>query len=41
MPSVEMVPMAPMIPSAMGRSNPAPSLRRFAGARLTVTALLG
>ena len=30
-----------MMPSAIGRSKPAPSLRMFAGARLTVTALAG
>jgi hypothetical protein len=35
------VPIAPRIPMAIGRSNPAPSLRRFAGARLIVTALFG
>ena len=34
------VPIAPKIPSAIGRSNPAPSLRTLAGARLMVTALV-
>ena len=32
-------PMAPRIPSAIGRSNPAPSFRTFAGARLMVMRL--
>ena len=35
------MPIAPRIPSAIGRSNPAPSLRTLAGARLMVTDLLG
>ncbi len=35
------VPIAPKIPRAIGRSNPAPSLRTLAGARLIVTLLLG
>ena len=35
------VPIAPRIPSAIGRSNPAPSFRTLAGARLMVTHLLG
>ena len=35
------VPMAPRIAVAIGRSNPAPSLRKLAGARLIVTDLLG
>ncbi len=35
------VPIAPKIPSAMGKSKPAPSFRTLAGARLIVTALLG
>ncbi len=35
------VPIAPRIPSAMGRSNPAPSFRTLAGARFMVTLLLG
>ncbi len=34
-------PMAPRMPTAIGRSNPAPSLRTLAGARLMVTVLLG
>jgi hypothetical protein len=34
-------PIAPRIPMAMGRSNPTPSLRTLAGARLMVTAFLG
>ena len=34
-------PIAPKIPSATGRSNPAPSLRTLAGARLMVNCLLG
>ena len=34
-------PMAPRMPSAIGRSKPAPSFRRFAGARLIVTERLG
>ncbi len=35
------VPIAPRIPNAMGKSNPAPSFRTLAGARLMVTHLLG
>ncbi len=34
-------PIAPRMPIAMGRSNPAPSLRTLAGARLMVTRLCG
>jgi len=34
-------PIAPRIPMAIGKSNPTPSLRTLAGARLMVTALLG
>ena len=35
------VPIAPRMAVAMGRSKPAPSFRKFAGARLIVTDLLG
>lgn len=35
------VPIAPIMASAIGRSNPAPSFRTWAGARFTVTAWLG
>ena len=35
------MPIAPRMPSAIGRSNPAPSLRTLAGARLMVTDFVG
>ena len=40
-PAPEPFPWRPACPTAMGRSNPAPSLRTLAGARLMVNALLG
>lgn len=35
------MPIAPRMPMAIGRSNPAPSFFTFAGAKLMVTLLLG